>query len=821
MAGKQTQKTKRKPTKRKPAKRKPAKRKAAKRKKRKPSGGSVLPKLIGIALVAGALLVLGAYAFFSRDLPSVSALRDYKPPQTTRVYDRNKKVIGEIFAERRTVIPMSKVPRHMVLSVLAAEDADFYEHEGLDYTGIMRAVGRDIVAGRAAQGGSTITQQVVKLMLLTPERTISRKVRELILARRLENELSKDEILHLYLNHVNFGRGRYGIQEAARYYFAKNASELTLAESAMLAGVPQAPTRLSPRRNPEAAKRRQEYVLSQLQAKREVYWPDLTEEAIAAARQEKVEPVPVPEGSGSAPEVLSIARRALRAAAGDEAMGEGGYEVYTTIDLSLQRQAREALQRGLRAVDERQGYQGPFRRAKRRGGPKPTGPSDKLRMGRTYIARVTGTDDENESVRIDVAGHAAILQMRDAARYNPDDRRASAFTKKGDLLPVSITQFGAEEDPATARMERGPEGAIVVIEPRSRHVLALVGSFAAVSGFNRATQAIRQPGSAFKPIVYARAIQSQRFTAASIVVDAPAVYEEWKPRNYEQWNYQGAVRLRQALARSINMVAIRVIEDVGVHDVAEFARQDGITTKLEEDMALALGASGVRPIELTNAYATFAAGGRWAPTRIVSKIVAPDGTRVQLPPGEPARDVMTPSEAYVMTSMLRSVVTEGTGSPAQRLERAVVGKTGTSNEARDAWFVGYSPSVVAGVWVGFDDSRSLGKRETGTRTALPVWIDVMDAADRTPKETDFAMPSGVTRTRVDPASGLLAYEGQEDAFDEVFLTGTAPVEVANPPDVADPNLFMMEQYDEEGGSASADAAQPPREERVLGGVAAP
>jgi penicillin-binding protein 1A len=821
MAGKQTQKTKRKPTKRKPAKRKPAKRKAAKRKKRKPSGGSVLPKLIGIALVAGALLVLGAYAFFSRDLPSVSALRDYKPPQTTRVYDRNKKVIGEIFAERRTVIPMSKVPRHMVLSVLAAEDADFYEHEGLDYTGIMRAVGRDIVAGRAAQGGSTITQQVVKLMLLTPERTISRKVRELILARRLENELSKDEILHLYLNHVNFGRGRYGIQEAARYYFAKNASELTLAESAMLAGVPQAPTRLSPRRNPEAAKRRQEYVLSQLQAKREVYWPDLTEEAIAAARQEKVEPVPVPEGSGSAPEVLSIARRALRAAAGDEAMGEGGYEVYTTIDLSLQRQAREALQRGLRAVDERQGYQGPFRRAKRRGGPKPTGPSDKLRMGRTYIARVTGTDDENESVGIDVAGHAAILQMRDAARYNPDDRRASAFTKKGDLLPVSITQFGAEEDPATARMERGPEGAIVVIEPRSRHVLALVGSFAAVSGFNRATQAIRQPGSAFKPIVYARAIQSQRFTAASLVVDAPAVYEEWKPRNYEQWNYQGAVRLRQALARSINMVAIRVIEDVGVHDVAEFARQDGITTKLEEDMALALGASGVRPIELTNAYATFAAGGRWAPTRIVSKIVAPDGTRVQLPPGEPARDVMTPSEAYVMTSMLRSVVTEGTGSPAQRLERAVVGKTGTSNEARDAWFVGYSPSVVAGVWVGFDDSRSLGKRETGTRTALPVWIDVMDAADRTPKETDFAMPSGVTRTRVDPASGLLAYEGQEDAFDEVFLTGTAPVEVANPPDVADPNLFMMEQYDEEGGSASADAAQPPREERVLGGVAAP
>ena len=816
MAGKQTQKTTRKP-----GKRKPSKRKSSKRKKRKPNSTSMLPKLIGTALVVGALTVLGSYAYFSRDLPSVSALRDYKPQQTTRVYDRHKKVIGEIFAERRTVIPMSKVPRHMVLSVLAAEDADFYEHEGLDYNGILRAVGRDIVAGRAAQGGSTITQQVVKLMLLTPERTLSRKVRELILARRLENELSKDEILHLYLNHVNFGRGRYGIQEAARYYFAKNASELTLAESAMLAGVPQAPARLSPRRNPEAAKRRQDYVLSQLEAKREVYWPDLSEEAIAAAREEKVELAPLPEGAGKAPEVLSIARHALRAAVGDEALGEGGYEVHTTIDLSLQKQAREALQRGLRAVDDRQGYQGPFRRTRRRGGPKATQPRDSLRMGRTYIARVTGADDENESIRLDVAGHAAVLQMRDAIRYNPESRRPSAFAKKGDLFPVSITQMGGEEDPAVARLERGPEGAVVVIEPRSRHVLALVGSFAPVSGFNRATQAIRQPGSTFKPIVYARAIQSRRFTPASLVVDAPAVYDEWKPRNYEQWNYQGAVRLRQALARSINMVAIRVVEDIGVHDVAEFARQDGITTKLEEDMALALGASGVKPIELTNAYATFAAGGRWAPTRIVSKIVAPDGTRVQLAPGEPARDVMTPSEAYVMTSMLRSVVTEGTGSPAQRLERAVVGKTGTSNEARDAWFVGYSPSVVAGVWVGFDDSRSLGKRETGTRTALPVWIDVMDAADKTPKETDFAMPSGVTRARIDPASGLLAYEGQEDAFEEVFLSGTAPVEVARPPDVADPNLFLMEQYEEEGGSASTEASPPPREERVLGGVAPP
>ena len=805
MAGKQTQKKKR---------------AGAKRTKRRTKKRSVLPKLVGATLVAGALFVLGAYAYFSRDLPSVSSLRDYKPPQTTRVYDRNEKVIGEIFTERRTVIPMSQVPRNVVLSVLAAEDADFYEHEGLDYNGILRAVGRDILEGRAAQGGSTITQQVVKLMLLTPERTISRKVRELILARRLESELTKDEILHLYLNNVNFGHGRYGIQEAARYYFEKNASELTLAESSLLAGIPQAPARLSPRTNPEAARRRQQYVLSQLEAKRDVYWPDLSKKAIAAARDAKVEPVPLSEGSGAAPEVLSIARRMLRDAAGDKALGAGGYKVYTTIDLSLQRHARTALQRGLIAVDERQGYRGPIRSKKRRA-PKASPAANKLRMGRTYFARVTGVDAENERIRLDVGGHPATLRMQDAARHNPERLPAPKFARKGDLLPVSITQMGSDEDPAVVRLERGPEGAVVVIEPRSRDVLVLIGSFAARSGFNRATQAIRQPGSTFKPVVYARAIQSRRFTPASLVVDAPAVYDEWKPRNYEQWNYQGAVRLRQALARSINMVAIRVVEDIGVGDVAEFARQLGITTKLEEDMALALGASGVRPIELTNAYATFAAGGRWAPTRLVTRIVAPDGTLVPLPPVEPARDVMDPSEAYVMTSMLRSVVLEGTGVPAQRLERAVVGKTGTSNEARDAWFLGYSPSIVAGVWVGFDDQRSLGKRETGTRTALPIWIDVMAEADKTPKETDFAMPSGVIAARIDPASGLLAYPGQEDAIDEVFLSGTVPAEVARPPDVADPNLFLMEQFDEEGQSAPTEGARQPREERVLGGMAAP
>ena len=438
MAGKRTKKTSRKGTKRK------------KKKKAARSGSSIWVKLVGAGLIAGALVALGGYAYFSRALPSVSTLRDYQPPQTTRVYDRNRKVIGEIFTERRTVIPMTDVPRNVVLSVLAAEDADFYEHEGLDYTGILRAVGRDILEGRAAQGGSTITQQVVKLMLLTPERTISRKVRELILARRLENELTKDEILHLYLNNVNFGQGRYGIQEAAQYYFGKNAKQLTLAEASLLAGIPQAPARLSPRRNPEAARRRQRYVLAQLEAKREVYWPDLSRRAIQAARNTEVEPIPLPEGGGAAPEVLTIARRVLRDAAGEEALGAGGYEVYTAIDLDLQKKSRTALQQGLRALDERQGYRGTIRSKKRRA-PKPTAPVQSLRLGRTYFAKVTGSNDDDKIISLDVAGHPAVLRMRDVARHNPDQLPASRFARKGDVFPVSIVELGSDEDPAIAK----------------------------------------------------------------------------------------------------------------------------------------------------------------------------------------------------------------------------------------------------------------------------------------------------------------------------------------------------------------------------------
>jgi penicillin-binding protein 1A len=343
------------------------------------------------------------------------------------------------------------------------------------------------------------------------------------------------------------------------------------------------------------------------------------------------------------------------------------------------------------------------------------------------------------------------------------------------------------------KLALGPEGACILIEPRTREVLALVGGYEVVQGFNRATQALRQPGSTFKPVVYGLGVKSRKFTPASLVLDAPGVYDKYKPGNYETWSYEGAVRLRHGLANSINSVAVRVIDELGPAAVVDFARQLGITTPLDPSLALALGASEVRLSELTNAYATFAAGGRVAPLTVVRRIQGPDGKPVKLARPEAPRDLLTPAEAFIMTSLLKSVVDEGTATRAKSLGRPAAGKTGTSNQARDAWFIGYTTQYVAGVWVGYDDHRPLGTKESGGKSALPVWIEMMKEAHGKAPAEDFPVPMGVATARIDPASGLLAYEGEEGALEEYFLDGTVPSQTALPPDVADPNTFMMEQ----------------------------
>jgi penicillin-binding protein 1A len=752
------------------------------------------------ALALGGLTAAATLWYIGRGLPSADALRRYEPAQTTRVLDRNGALVGEAFTQRRTVVPMARVPRVLVLSVLAAEDADFYHHTGMDLPSMMRVLWKAVMHGRATQGGSTITQQVVKNLLLTPERTLERKLKELILARRLEQELSKDEILSLYLNDINFGHARYGVQEASRFYFGKDVERLTLSEASLIAGIPQSPTRLSPRTHPENARRRQLFVLSQLEAKRSLYWDDLPLEEIERARSVEATLAPVPSSSERAPEFAQLAKQLLVEAVGEQQAARGGYTITTTLDLALQDAARKAVREGLHAIDVRQGRRAPIE------GPRVADkevaklaravqlePASRkqLQPGRTYDGVVLGAESE-QRVRVSLDGALAFASLSGSARHNPNGVPAAQFIKPGVRVRATVLSLTAGK-PVEVKLALGPEASAIVIDPRSREVLAMVGGYETIAGFNRATQALRQPGSTFKPIVYALALRARRFTPASLVIDAPGAYEKYKPGNYETWGYEGAVRLRYGLAHSINSVAVRVIDELGPPMVIDFARQLGITTPLDPTLGLALGASEVRLSELTNAYATFAAGGRYAPISFVRRITDASGKELKLPAREAPRDVLTAAEAYVTTSMLASVIEEGTGSKAKVLGRPAAGKTGTSNQARDAWFAGYTPSVVAGVWVGYDDHRPLGAKESGTKSALPIWIDLMKSAHGKRSPEPFAMPSGVAVATIDPASGLLAYEGEPQTLDEVFLDGTVPTQVALPPDVADPTTFMMEQ----------------------------
>jgi penicillin-binding protein 1A len=759
----------------------------------------VLAGLVFLSSLAGVGLAFTLW-YFGRDLPSAEALRNYQPAQTTRVVDRQGALIAEIFTERRTVVAMAKIPRVLVLSVLAAEDADFYHHGGMDLPSLVRILLKAVMRGKATQGGSTITQQVVKNLLLTPERTLSRKVRELILARKLEQELSKDEILFLYLNHINFGHGRYGVQEAAHFYFGKDVSRLDLSEASLIAGIPQSPTYLSPRSHPEAARRRQMFVLSQLDSKRELYWEDLPRSEIEKAKLAEPVLAPLAELVPRAPEVAQLAKQVLIEAVGKEAADVGGYTVTTTLDLALENAARESLRTGLRELDARHHNVAPLE-----GGHVSekalTALSDEsrwdhmhrkaLKVGASYDAVVLAAESKDH-LKLSLDGVLASASIAELGRFNPKKLEAAQFAKPGTKLRVTLSSL-PDGKPAEVRLALGAEGAVVLIDPRTREVRAMVGGYEIIQGFNRATQALRQPGSTFKPVTYALGLKSRKFTPATQVLDAPGAYDKYKPGNYETWSYEGAVRLRHGLAQSINSVAVRVMDELGPQAVVDFAKQLGISTPLEPSLALALGASEVRLSELTNAYASFAAGGRYAPLILVKRIVDSRGKVVKLERPQPAQDVLSPAEAFLTTSMMKSVVEEGTAVKAKSLGRPAAGKTGTSNQARDAWFVGFTTQLVAGVWIGYDDHRPLGAKESGAKSALPVWIDVMKHAHGKAPSEDFPMPSGVAMARIDPASGKLAYEGQPNAVDEYFLEGTLPTQTALPPDVVDPSTFMMEQ----------------------------
>jgi penicillin-binding protein 1A len=757
--------------------------------------GKRLAIATGILAIVGFIVLWRVVVHYEQGLPAIADLKaNYHPPQVTRVLARDGTLLAEIFTERRTVVSINALPAHVKLAVLAAEDAGFYEHEGLNYWGIARAMLVNLKSGRFRQGGSTITQQVVKNLVLDPQRTFRRKIREALLARRLEQELSKDEILELYLNHIYFGDGRYGIEEAARDAFGKSAKDLTIAEAAMLAGTVAGPEAYNPRKHLDKALQRRAFVLKQMHEK-----GFLSDQQFEAAKDEPVKlapPVAVEEQL--APEAVEIAKRTLKDLVGESA-ARGGYTITTSIDPRLQTAARASLRDAIDAYDKKHGAIGPYK-------PPPAPKLDKkgrvikppplkeppfegtptFEHHKVLIGEVVSDDDDKATFDVRVGTAMGTVRLPDFARYNPQNLVPSAFAPPGSLVRVSL--LGPVQAVANARaplrLESGPEGAMVVVDVRTREIEALVGGYEAqTGGLDRATQARRQPGSTFKPIVYSYAVHARAYTAASLIDPK----DDHFPGGYHPANYEGhadanPMRLREALANSVNVAAVRVLLDVGPANVVAWAQSLGIESPMKPDLSLALGSYEVEPLELAGAYATFAAGGVYEEPHLVTKIVGPDGKELELKPRPPPRRVLDEAEAYVTTNLLTSVIDHGTGWRAKLLGRPLAGKTGTSNASRDTWFAGYSPETCAVVWVGYDDGKSLGAGETGASVALPAWMELMKIAHEHKPPADFPRPAGVVTVRIDRRSGRLPPDEDTDTMDEVFLAGTEPTDVANTSD---------------------------------------
>lgn len=769
-----------------------------------------------IGCVAGVASVVGIFWYYGRDLHALDeeALANYRPPQVTRIYAREGELIGEVFEQRRTVVRYDQIPSHVENAFLAAEDADFYRHEGMDYMGMVRALIANVRAGKVTQGASTITQQVVKTFMLSPERSLERKVQELILARRLEQAFGKTEILMLYLNEIYLGHGRYGIEEASRFYFGKSIADIDMGQAALLATLPKAPGRDSPLQNPQKAKTRQIYVLEQMvkhgfaapeDAQRYI---DAPLNLVAPSEREVVE--------RGAEEFVDAALTLLEERYGDE-LPTLGAAVHTTVSLRTQAQVRQAAVEGLAAIDGRNGYARGLEPADEATRAKVAAQAEgPLSPGRVLDVVIVSSNEHvieataaGRPVQVELGPREAVV-LPDAKR---DAKKDADRFPPGAVVSVRITKAALGDVPTRARIAAGPESAVVVLDVATGDVLAMIGGSVYERGdFNRAMDAKRQPGSAFKPFVYGAALAEGRITPATLLDDSPEVYKDWKPTNYKRDRYLGTVRARVALAKSINTIPVKLIDELGPAAVIDFASRMGIETALPENLSIALGAGEVSPYEMARAYLTFARGGERIEPRIVVRVERIGAEDWQ--PEQSKQRVLDEAPAFLLTSMMRSVVTEGTGRKAAALGRDAVGKTGTSNDARDAWFAGYTPEHVAVTWVGFDHQRRVGKGETGGKAALPIWLGAMRAVS-TGTPTSFVPPQGVLVRTIDAASGLLAptgsaaegYEGK--TVEEYFIEGTAPIEEAVPAALPKGDVLLGLYDDEPAATAegSTDAAQ--------------
>jgi penicillin-binding protein 1A len=762
----------------------------------RPKAGRWLRKLglwglgLGLAaVVVVGLFLVGFYFYLCEDLPRIATLADYRPPVVTAVYSDDGRKIGELFDERRIVTPMAQIPELLTRAFIAAEDSRFFTHQGIDIWGIVRALFKNIEAGTIVQGGSTITQQVTKSFFLSPEKSYIRKAREAILAYRIDKAFSKQDVLFLYLNQIYLGHGAYGVAAAAETYFGKALDQLTLAECALLAGLPQAPTRYSPFSRPQLAKDRQVYVLQRMAEEGYITAEQAAQAAAAALDFKPRRNLYLEE----APVYTESVRRDVERKYGRDTLYREGLQIYTAVNIEMQKTAQKHLEIGLEALDKRQGYRGPLRhldpsqiedfcRGLQQDQPEP-------KPGARAKAVVIGLDPPGSTIKVRLGGGHGQLRPADAdwARKlavkmdsGGEKPLVSGFPlRRGDVVEVKIIERLAPSDLWRVSLEQTPkvQGALVAIEVETGLVKAMVGGRDfQESQFNRAVQARRQPGSAFKPIVYAAAID-KGFTPASIIIDSPIALQDspdhiWKPSNYDE-KFVGPIMLRDALAQSRNVVTVKILQAIGVDYAIKYARRLGITAHLDRNLSLALGSSGIPLMELVKAYSVFANQGALVEPILITRIVDRDG-RVMEKAQASRKQVIEQSTAYIMTSLLESVVQEGTAKRAIALNRPAAGKTGTTNDLIDAWFVGFTPQYVAGAWVGFDEEASLGKAETGARAALPIWLGFMQDVHKDKPVKVFQVPEGVVFAKIDAQTGKAPGPESTNVIFECFKEGTPP-----------------------------------------------
>jgi penicillin-binding protein 1A len=761
-------------------------------------------------LIVLAGLIGGAGAavlwYVSQDLPSLDSLQTYQPSLVSRVYSDDRRVIGQYYVERRILTPLSEVPQSLIQAVIAVEDARFFEHPGLDVIGILRAVWTNLRRGGKVEGASTITQQLTRSLFLSSERTYGRKFRELILAYKIELILTKEQILEMYLNQIYFGQGAYGVAAASQTYFGKDLAELNLPESAFLAGLPKSPNNYSPYKNFERAKRRQEHVLARM------------EEAGFITAQERQEAGAQPltfrrqVSEQIAPHFIEYVRQQLVAEYGETMVYKGGLEVFTTLNVEMQKAAEQAVRNGLRQLDKRQGWRGPIGKQDVTAllGQATVTSGTALQEGEMLQGVVTkvGKDHVQVFARSTV-GRLAFDDMAWARRRLRGKDPTKDFTvlptvkqllKTGDVIEVTVKNV--DRDGVHFRLEQTPivEGALIAIDPRTGAIRALVGGYDfGRSEYNRAVLAHRQPGSAFKPVIYATAL-NEGLSPATLVVDAPVVYEQedpektWKPENYEK-RFFGVISLRDALIHSRNLATVRLLEKVGVRPVIDFSRTLGIVSPLNHDLSLALGSSSVTLLELASAYGVFANQGIRLDPYAIARVQDTGGQILEQTFFEP-KQVITKETAYLVTNILEDVIQRGTGQQARTIERPIAGKTGTTNDYTNAWFIGYTPNLVVAVWVGFDDLRTLGDTESGAHAALPIWIDFMREAVTALPPLSFEVPDEIQFVKVDPGTGLLAEDQGGPSTVEIFAKGTEPTDSA--PQRLDPADFYKFDQGQEG-----------------------